>query len=63
MARTQGRPMATQERMLTPLRESCWICGGRLWVGYTTRRTVVTLDGVCRLTLRVRRCIDPSGPR
>jgi hypothetical protein len=63
MARTQGRPMATQERMLTPLRESCWICGGRLWVGYTTRRTVVTLDGVCRLTLRVRRCIDPSCPR
>jgi hypothetical protein len=63
MARTQGRPAATWEQTLTPQRERCWICGGPLWVGYTTRRRVVTLAGVGRLTLRVRRCIAPTCGR
>jgi hypothetical protein len=51
------------EQTLTPLHATCWVCGGKLWVGYTTRRTVLTLDGVCRFTLRVRRCIAPACPR
>jgi hypothetical protein len=63
MGRRQSRSEATRQQTLSPLHKTCWICGGPLWVGYTTRRTVVTLEGVCRLTLRVRRCITPTCPR
>jgi hypothetical protein len=45
-----------RERVLTPEREHCPACGQRLWIAYTKRRRVVRLDGVWRLTLRVRRC-------
>jgi hypothetical protein len=46
----------TQERILTPEREHCVSCGQRLWIAYHEHRRVVRLDGVWRLTLRVRRC-------
>jgi hypothetical protein len=45
-----------RERVLTPERERCPGCGQRLWIAYTKQRQVVRLDGVWRLTLRVRRC-------
>src|SRR5579859_459692 len=45
-----------RERVLTPERKRCPVCGQRLWIAYTKRRRVVRLDGVWRLTLRVRRC-------
>jgi hypothetical protein len=48
-----------RERVLTPEREHCPACGQRLWIAYTKRRRVVRLDGVWRLTLRVRRCRNP----
>jgi hypothetical protein len=31
-------------------------------VAYHNRRTVTTLAGVCRLILRIRRCLDPACP-
>jgi hypothetical protein len=56
MGRTGSRPAATHEQVLTPQREDCRVCGQRLWVAYHEHRTVVRLDGLWRLTLRVRRC-------
>src|SRR5260370_29049369 len=46
----------SQERVLTPEREHCASCGQRLWIAYHEHRQVVRLDGVWRLTLRIRRC-------
>jgi hypothetical protein len=51
-----------REQVLTPEREHCPSCGQRLWVAYTKRRRVVRLDGVWRLTLRVRRCRNRACP-
>src|SRR5437588_4230160 len=48
---------------LTPLKESCEQCGQLLWVGYHAHRTVTKLDGLWKLTLVVRRCIQPECPR
>jgi hypothetical protein len=56
MGRKESRPAATHEQVLSPLREDCRGCGQRLWVAYHEHRTVVRLDGLWRLTLRVRRC-------
>ncbi len=57
MGRSGSRAEAvTQELVLTPQREECPACGQRLWVAYHEHRRVVRLDGVWRLTLRVRRC-------
>jgi hypothetical protein len=58
MGRHGSRLAATQEQMLTPQREQCLACGRRLWVAYHHHRTVVRLDGLWRLTLRVRRCVN-----
>jgi len=62
MARRTRRPAATHHQLLEPCRARCVHCGGPLWVVYHGRRTVTTLDGVWRLTLRVRRCITPPCP-
>jgi hypothetical protein len=57
MARSGSRASAvTQECVLTPEREDCPTCGQRLWIAYHQHRRVVRLDGVWKLTLRVRRC-------
>ena len=57
MGRSGSRAAAvTQERVLTPERERCPSCGQRLWIAYHKQRRVVRLDGVWRLTLRIRRC-------
>jgi hypothetical protein len=45
-----------REQVLTPERAECPSCGQRLWIAYHEHRRVVRLDGVWRLTLRVRRC-------
>lgn len=63
MARRTPRPQATQTITLTPLKESCEQCGQMLWVGYHGHRTVARLDGLWRLTIVVRRCMQPECPR
>ncbi len=45
---------------LTPLKEFCEQCGQQLWVGYHGHRTVTKLDGLWRLTIVVRRCMQPK---
>lgn len=42
---------------------SCWECGGPLWVVYHKYRTVVTLGGLRRLVLKIRRCGNPDCRR
>jgi hypothetical protein len=63
MARRQPRPRAPYQRVLEPLRERCVGCGGPLWVAYHSHRTVLTLAGAYRLTIKVRRCQRPVCAR
>jgi Transposase, Mutator family len=54
----QGRVRgpATQACVLSPAVEHCLACGQFMRVAYLEHRTVARLDGVWRLTVRVRRC-------
>src|SRR5258705_785730 len=56
MGRQTRRPAAEREVTLVPQRETCLGCGQFMRVAYTYRRTVVRLDGLWRLVVRVRRC-------
>ena len=56
------RPQATHAMTLTPLKEYCEQCGQLLWVGYHGHRTVTKLDGLWKLTIVVRRCMQPECP-
>jgi hypothetical protein len=56
MARRSARPRPTTERTLAPLRTTCVACGQRLHPDYANTRTLTTLTGVTRYTLRIRRC-------
>src|SRR2546421_11763458 len=56
------RPEATHAMTLTPLKEHCEQCGQLLWVGYHGHRTVTKLDGLWKLTIVVRRCMQPECP-
>ena len=58
MSRNQPRPEATFEIRLEPLEEHCQECGEKLWVAYHSPRTVATLEGLVRLRLVVRRCVN-----
>ncbi len=62
MARRTRRPTPTNSHFLEQLRSRCPHCQGPLWAAYINQRTITTLDGVHRLTLRVRRCITPRCP-
>ena len=62
MARRTKRPPITRTLTLEPINRSCSTCGGTLWTGYDTARTITTLHDVCRLTLRVRRCHNRQCP-
>jgi hypothetical protein len=41
---------------LTPLQMVCPKCSGPFWIAYHTSRRVTTLQGMCHLSIRVRRC-------
>lgn len=62
MTRRQSRPAAASHLTLQPLSDTCWACGGSLWMSYHNFRTVVTLHGLCRLTLKIRRCHNLNCP-
>ncbi len=63
MARKHRRPAAHTEHHLVTCHEHCWNCGEPMWVAYTKRRTLMTLSGLLRLHLSVRRCRNPACPR
>jgi hypothetical protein len=58
-----ARAEATHALTLIPLKEYCEQCGQPLWVAYHAHRTVTRLDGLWKLTVVVRRCIQPECPR
>lgn len=56
MARKAARPEPDFEKTLTTLRKNCPECGCRMWADYDNGRTITSLTGLVRLTLKVRRC-------
>jgi hypothetical protein len=63
MARRTPRPRPTLRETLTPVVRSCPGCQLPLATDYTNYRTITRLDGVLRLTLRIRRCHHQACPR
>ena len=63
MARTSARPEPRHGRTLRTVRRRCPGCGRRMWGDYDDRRTVVTLAGLVRPRIKVRRCPTPACPR
>lgn len=60
MARKQRRPAPSTERVLETDQTSCRVCGQPLWVSYHKSRVIATLDGLCRVILKVRSCENPA---
>lgn len=58
MARHQPRPKVPGELKLEPLHNRCRGCAKASWVAYHSFRTVSTLEGLVRLRLVVRRCVN-----
>ncbi len=63
MGRKHCRPAPPTEHRLVTCHDHCWTCGAPMWVAYTKRRTLMTLTGLIRLHLPVRRCRTPACPR
>ncbi len=63
MAKRKRRPDPPIDRVVEPRRTRCPRCEGLLWIAYATTRTVVTLDGPVRFTVKVRRCQTPDCSR
>ena len=60
MARLSARDRPERERRLSPAREVCPDCGQRMRIRYENCRNLVTLSGMVRLRLRIRRCETPD---
>jgi hypothetical protein len=63
MSRKQRRPDPSSERVLETDRTNCLVCGRPLWVAYHKVRVIATLDGLCRVRLKVRSCENPACER
>ena len=63
MSRRHARPAPTAEQCLEAVRTACPACGRKMWYGYSNFRTLVTLDGLVRLKLKIRQCRDAECPR
>src|SRR3954471_4347056 len=63
MARRTAHPRPTRTQTLTSVVRVCPACQRPLAADYTNYRTVTRLDGVWRLTLRIRRCHAFDCPR
>jgi hypothetical protein len=56
MGRILARSRPDRERVLVPARRLCPACGAVARIRYENHRTLVTLSGLVRLRLKVRRC-------
>jgi len=63
MARTQARPPAVSQVELHTARRQCPGCQKTMWSAYTNDRKVITLAGLQRICLHIRRCRNPACPR
>lgn len=63
MSRKESRPEAKEEKRLEVLVSKCVECGQEMWVAYHKERKIMTLQGLCRLTLVVRSCRNKACSR
>ena len=63
MPRWTARPLPDRTLELTNRTTVCPSCSGPLWAAAKPKRSVVTLDGIVRLHLQLRRCRNPDCPR
>src|SRR5207237_5441387 len=63
IARTTPRPPPTLTQTLQPLIRHCPCCGEPMWAAYHNYRTITTLEAIMRLTLQIRRCLNPACPQ
>jgi hypothetical protein len=62
MARTTPRPSPTHTQTLQTIVRQCPCCGEPMWAAYHNYRTITTLEAIMRLTLQIRRCLNPACP-
>jgi hypothetical protein len=63
MARRTSRPHPTTTHTLQPVLRHCPLGGNAMWAAYHNYRTVTTLTGILRLTLKIRRCVTLACPQ
>ena len=63
MARTTPRPPPTLTQTLQPLVRHGPCCGAPMWAAYHNSRPITTLEAIMRLTLQMRRCLNPACPQ
>lgn len=63
MSRKSSRSAAQVEVRLEPQKVTCVECEQEMWVAYHAHRKVITLEGICGLTLQVRRCRNSACSR
>jgi hypothetical protein len=63
MARTTPRPPPTHTQTLQTIVRQCPCCGEPMWAAYHNYRTITTLEAIVRLTLQIRRCLNPACPQ
>ena len=63
MARTTLRPPPTHTQPLQTIVRQCPCCGEPLWAASHNYRTLTTLEALMRLTLQIRRCLNPACPQ
>jgi transposase-like protein/ribosomal protein S27AE len=63
MSRRGSRPEAKQEQRLEVQQTKCVECGQEMWVAYHKKRKIMTLAGLCHLTLVIRSCRNPECRR
>src|SRR5499433_2548137 len=63
MPRPTPRPPPTLTQTLQPIVHHCPCCGERMWAAYHNYRTITTLEAIMRLTLQIRRCLNPACPQ
>ena len=56
MSRCWCRVKPADEQILVPLRSACPACGRAMRIRYSNRRAIVSLRGLVRLRLKIRRC-------
>jgi hypothetical protein len=63
MSRSWCRVKPANEQVLVPVQKACPECGRAMRIRYANRRAVVSLRGLVRLRLKIRRCEDRSCGR
>ena len=63
MSRRWCRVKSADEQILVPIRSACPECGRAMRIRYSNRRAIVSLRGLVRLRLKIRRCESRSCGR